>query len=231
MDDMHWTYLTIPETLDALALDLQQYDPQPALLKEIFARLSAGHPVRPPPLSQAEQATFYLIHLLETLPLSPRELADIAGRMLETRALADRDSPGIWVRDQMDRFECLQCGVCCTHLFYETGCTPEDYQAWQAAGLSRILERVRVVEGQTGSPEYHIWMNPKTGAMEPECPWLVPNQNGRPMECSIQAHKPMVCRQYPFTRKHARLTGCRGRFHHAPRTRPMPPLPLDASPS
>ena len=120
--------------------------------------------------------------------------------------------PGIWIEHHMAGFVCCRCGNCCTGLGYDNDCTREDFLVWKAHDRQDILERVMTVAKPGQDPEYRIWMDPATGEISPACPWLMPNQDGQGFVCHIQEFKPEVCRQYPFTRKHARMTGCPGSF-------------------
>jgi Fe-S-cluster containining protein len=42
-----------------------------------------------------------------------------------------------------------------------------------------------------------------------QCPWIFPEPDGR-TTCTIHELKPALCRDFPGSGKHARLTGCPG---------------------
>ena len=57
---------------------------------------------------------------------------------------------------------------------------------------------------------YNDWVDPETGIKTVGCPWLKRVPGSGRLECQIHEVKPDVCRQYPGSRKHARMTGCIG---------------------
>jgi hypothetical protein len=233
--DPHWIFLTPVQAVDAVALDFQAYGPQPDLFRRIAplilgnrCRITAGNekgsgvsvlrgtsfdPVADHHLG------FYLIHVLETGPPDLLTLADICKQVFQTPAIAGHDRTGtvsgIWVHVRMDRFICRQCGQCCRTLDYETGCEKSDIRRWQDIGRTDILAWVQprnTVTGDSG-PAYRIWVNPNTGETARTCPWLAPcPDHADRFICTIHSIKPEVCRQYPFTAKHAAMTGCTGSF-------------------
>lgn len=148
-------------------------------------------------------------------------LAQVCALVFQTRAWKGKSpegtSQGIWIEHHMDDFACLQCGTCCADLGYENDCTLEDYLVWQGLDRQDILERVMKIETKEMPPQYCIWMDPVTQELTPTCPWLLLTLKNTRAVCLIQDVKPEVCRQYPFTRKHARHTGCRGSFSSAAR--------------
>jgi Fe-S-cluster containining protein len=239
--DPHWIFLTPAQAVDAVALDFQAYGPQPDLFRRVAplilgnrCRITAGNGkgcgvsvlrgTTFDPVSD-HHLGFYLIHVLETDPPDLHTLTDICRQVFQTRTIPghDRAGPisGIWVHSQMDRFICRQCGQCCRTLDYETGCEESDIRRWRNSGRTDILAWVR--PWRTGpnvsGPAYRIWVDPCTGETARTCPWLAPcpDHTGR-FICTIHPIKPGVCRQYPYTVKHAFMTGCSGSF--APRTEP-----------
>ncbi|MEX1298462.1 MAG: YkgJ family cysteine cluster protein [Desulfotignum sp.] len=237
--DPHWIFLTPDQAVDAVALDFQTYGPQPDLFRRIAplvlgaqCRVTApdekwsgvwvlrGNTFAP---VEDDQLGFYLIHVLETDPPDLNTLADICRQVFQTHIVAGYDRAGsisgIWIHSQMDRFICHQCGQCCHTLDYETGCEESDIRQWRETGRTDILAWVQC--RNTGpdalGPAYRIWVNPDTGKPARTCPWLTPcpDHAGR-FVCTIHDIKPEVCRQYPYTAKHAVMTGCSG--HFVPRT-------------
>lgn len=231
---MHWTFLKPTQAVDAVAIDFQAYGPQPDLFRRM-APLVLGERCRIRPQDDKlstvsilqgnafypvsdQNLGFYLIHVLETRPPDLNTLADICARVFQTRTFAGYDSAGtisgIWVHSQMESFVCRQCGECCRILNYETGCREADIRRWQDTGRTDILERVKTEapSGNTRVPVHRIWMNPATGEIEPACPWLFPCIDPDRFKCGIHDTKPDVCSQYPYTGKHAVMTGCKGLF-------------------
>ncbi len=156
---------------------------------------------------------------METAPPDLNTLAHICRRVFQTTTFAGKltadDEPGIWVHSQMDGFVCRQCGQCCRQLDYETGCDESDIRLWQDRGRTDILAWVQYLDtpGESVDRAYRIWVDPDTGKTARTCPWLgsCPDHSNR-FVCTIHAIKPEVCRQYPYTAKHAAMTGCSGRF-------------------
>jgi Fe-S-cluster containining protein len=117
---------------------------------------------------------------------------------------------GIWIKIDMTDFQCIQCGHCCRTLNYRDGCSLDDYRRWQKLGRDDILDWVGTVQKDGDIIACRIWMEPGTNQYAEICPWLQQvDRSGRSL-CTIYDVRPTVCRQYPGTRKHARLTGCRG---------------------
>ena len=75
-----------------------------------------------------------------------------------------------------------------------------------------ILEWTDMIDCGDGERVYDIWISPRTGDDVSRCPWLrkLPKQNK--YICRIQGVKPKVCREYPKTEKHAKETGCKGKW-------------------
>lgn len=234
-DDPHWIFLTPVQAVDAVALDFQAYGPQPDLLRRV-APLILGNRCRIKARTEKECGVsvlrgttfdpvadhhlgFYLIHVLETDPPDLTTLADICREVFQTPTTAGRDRTGtisgIWTHVQLDRFICRQCGQCCRTLDYETGCEESDVRRWRDSGRTDILAWVQtrdIPAGDSG-PAYRIWVDPDTGDTARTCPWLAPcPDHADRFVCTIHPVKPEVCRQYPFTAKHAAMTGCSGSF-------------------
>jgi len=228
-DSENWTFLTPAQAVDAIAIDFTAYGPQPALFVSI-APLVLGN--RCTVIHKKGKATvhilqgkafvpvadknlgFYLIHALETTPPDLDTLAEICAKVFQTRTragpLETKNIPGIWIHSQMEAFVCCQCGQCCRSLAYETNCTAADYHLWQSLGRRDILARVKKETCPGKEDRYRIWVDPDTGKTAQTCPWLVacPDDDNR-FACAIQEIKPHICRQYPYTKKHAVMTGCR----------------------
>ena len=219
------TFLTPAQARDAIAADFQQYGPQPALLRRIAPlilgpdfRLQTGEcrirPSRTSPFQPVDDdaLAFFLLHVLEQKEIPLGILARICTQVFETpaRTGCPEKEPGIWIQDQMQGFVCHQCGDCCTRL--ESLCTPKDWQRWHSLGRKDILAWVRPEPMGHGQVRYRIWIDPRTGTPARTCPFLAETPGSHTRTCRIQAVKPEVCREYPFTRKHAAMTGCKGLF-------------------
>jgi hypothetical protein len=227
-DSDNWTFLTPAQAVDAIAIDFTQYGPQPALFAAI-APLILGNRCnvihkREKPIVQILQGKtflsvpdknlgFYLIHVLETAPPDLETLAEICAQVFQTRTRAGpvetKNISGIRVHSQMETFVCSQCGQCCRSLAYENNCTASDYDLWQSLGRRDVLAWVKKESCPGKKDRYRIWVNPDTGKIAETCPWLVPCHDSNRFSCAIQEVKPHICRQYPYTKKHAVMTGCR----------------------
>ncbi|WDP89577.1 MAG: YkgJ family cysteine cluster protein [Desulfobacter sp.] len=221
------TFLTRAQVVDAVAADFGQYGPQPELFRRI-APLVLGTDFKTGAAGGEEQAWvrrgggytpvgdtalgFYLIHILETADPDEKMLAWIAELVFEVAAGPGTDGgrTGVWIENQMKGFACKGCGNCCTQL--DTVCTAKDVEAWKTLGRHDILEWVREEAGPGGKRAYRIWVDPRTGERADSCPFLGTWPGSASFFCTIQEVKPRVCREYPFTKKHAGQTGCPGFF-------------------
>lgn len=219
-------FLTLSQAIDAIATDFQQYGPQPDLfhkigplilgndfktdvfngLKQAWIRLDGEEPferVNPAGLA------LYLIHMLETVEKDAASMAQICALVFETpvRPGEVEKEAGVWIENQMAGFVCRRCGHCCHGLTHE--CAREDLQSWEQLGRSDILSWVKKTKTH-GQVQYQAWIDPNTGQTAESCPFLGREPDTNQFCCAIQAVKPMVCREYPYTRKHARNTGCMG---------------------
>ncbi|MCF8126754.1 MAG: YkgJ family cysteine cluster protein [Desulfotignum sp.] len=226
-----WTFLTRAQAIDAIAIDFQAYCPQPDLFRCVAPlilgnRCNVRHPNKHAgvwilqgnafyPVADQDLG-FYLIHVLETATPDLETLAEICALVFQTRTCAGYDKTknisGIWILSQMDTFVCRQCGKCCRTLAYETGCTRTDYSRWQDLDRQDILAWVCKETENSKTGPYRIWVNPDTGKTARTCPWLAPCPEENRFLCTIHDLKPSVCRQYPYTKKHAVMTGCKGVF-------------------
>lgn len=227
------TFLTEQEAKTAVEIDFQQYGPQPRLFRDLSPLILGSRAIL---LEQGKHAGVWIKkgrknnlhhihdnelgnHLCRTLQAKAYPLpilAEICTRTFQVRACPgpnpDDTKQGIWIESDMDNFHCSQCGDCCRNLAFHDDCTEHDYYRWQRLGLAHILARVRVLEACGKPTGYKIWVEPGTTHLSNVCPWLkeIPGENR--WTCLIQDVKPEICTQYPFTRKHALMTGCRGKF-------------------
>lgn len=218
------TFLTAAQVVDAVASDFGQYGTQPGLFRKIASQI-LGRDFKPgsawgdgkcmirrggqfAPVTD-EALGFYLVHILETAELDTETLARIAGVVFEVDARPGRGAEaGVWIENQMKGFDCKGCGHCCRRL--ATQCTAGDVAQWQRLGRRDILAWVREQPAAGGGIEYRIWVDPNTGETAAACPFLAPQPGGSAFLCTIEAVKPRICREYPFTKKHAAQTGCPG---------------------
>jgi len=221
------TFLTLPQAIDAVAADFRQYGPQFDIFRKIgplilgndfkigifngferaWIRRNNGHPFEP---VEDTAFGFYLIHVLETSEKDAAGMAKICALVFQTPARPGmvEGEFGVWIENQMADFVCKRCGNCCRHL--GNVCTREDWQLWQRLGRSDILSWVKKEQSNDGQIQYRIWIDPQTGQPAESCPFLAPQPGKNTFGCTIQAVKPLVCREYPFTKKHAQHTGCKG---------------------
>ena len=122
---------------------------------------------------------------------------------------AETGAPGIWVHTGMESFHCRQCGQCCRHLDYQDQCTVDDVSVWKRLGRADLAARAVPVQRDGRVSHYRIWKRLEGDTQWEDCPWLQPRPDGR-WVCEIHEDKPDICRQYPGSRKHARMTGCIG---------------------
>lgn len=119
----------------------------------------------------------------------------------------DFHQTGIWVQDEMDRFQCKKCGNCCLSLpdAYNTFVLDEDVERWRLEGRGDVLAYV------TSHPSGNLaWTDTQTGEFLEACPWLSKGSQTGHFMCAIHATKPRHCADYPHTKRHAFNTGCRG---------------------
>lgn len=222
-------FLTQEEAVDAIRRDLQHYGAQTDLLCELFPIVMGAGALALPDedrqsvwikqKSRGPMRSIRCSDLAETLfthmtrqAASTERLAEFCRGIFKETATPGRDrhsrQAGVWVETGMDGYNCRQCGRCCLTLDYHAECTAADYRRWQAASRDDILRWVRLVPGKNGVPAYRIWVAPGTDEPVSTCPFLTKQTGNEKRTCAIHAVKPEICRQYPFTRKHARMTGC-----------------------
>ncbi len=109
-------------------------------------------------------------------------------------------------------FNCKQCGNCCLNLgdAFETCATDQDIQLWNEEKRDDIFEWIDPISVGGGQFVYDIWISPVTGDDVSRCPWLRKLPKKDKYICRIPDVKPVHCKKYPRSRKHAKETGCRG---------------------
>ncbi len=222
------TFLTLAQAIDAVAADFGQYGPQPDLfrkigplilgndfktgisngVKRVWIRLNRNQPFT---LVDDTALSFYFIHVLETSEKNAASIAQICALVFQTPAArpgVSEGKSGVWIESHMNEFVCKRCGNCCRRLGHV--CLQEDRQLWERLRRSDILSWVKKEQLDTGEVQYRIWIDPQTGEPAESCPFIAQQPGKAIFYCTIQAVKPLVCREYPFTKKHAQHTGCRG---------------------
>lgn len=233
MSERETLFLTPDEARDAIARDFSQYPDQPKLLASLVPlvfgddayliqepnrrRVWLKSPRLEKPAALAvDRLGESVLQQLDRQPPSPEQMARICTRVFQTPVTPGRSRgrdgqflPGFWVRTGMDAFVCLQCGRCCRKLDYRDGCSVADYRRWLESGRSDILKWVGTVKRNGEVIRCRIWMVPGTNRYAEICPWLKRGNAPNRYVCTIHDVRPTICRQYPGTRKHARMTGCR----------------------
>ena len=234
MPDRERILLSRDQVLEAITRDFGQYPSQTNLLSSLVpmvfgedaylvsdprsARLWLKIPERKKPFSIDEsQLAQRLLQRLKTAPPTEERLAEICTRIFQVPANAagsgkDPTVSGVWVEAGMDGFRCQQCGRCCRQLDYRDGCSVEEYRRWRECGRSDILRWVGTVKEEGRVVACRIWMVPGTNRFADRCPWLKRGDRPDRFVCTIHDLRPFICRQYPGSRKHARMTGCRGKW-------------------
>ena len=231
MADNYRIFLSPAETVSAIRFDFNQYAPQTRLFLDISPLILGpgwtviedgrhdGLWIAPPnhrrrkikKISSQDLAAILLHALAENRP-GLEILSELCEKIFQSRAYPGSDpsgcKEGIWLETGMERFQCRQCGRCCTNLDYRLELTAADYELWQELGRTDILEWVATFRRGGRITAYAIWVWPGTRQYVPVCPWLEEIAGTTMMQCRIHSVKPEVCRQYPATRKHAHMTGC-----------------------
>jgi Fe-S-cluster containining protein len=232
MSNKERLFLTIDEALDAVRGDLAQYASQFQLLaviwpmvfgdgayvlrddrsRSIWAKTSDIAKLIP---SSEDDLKQRILDRLGRCPPDPQHLARISSRVFGAHVEAGAGpagdpSSGIWIDTGMADFVCCQCGRCCLTLNYHDGCSVADVQRWQDLGRTDILDWVGTIKQDEQVTACRIWIKPGTNDFAETCPWLARSPDPNRYVCTIHDVRPTICRQYPGSRKHARMTGCAG---------------------
>lgn len=224
--------LSIDEALDALRMAFVQYPVQLNLLSNIWPLVFGQdayvqQDARRPSVwakipgkdklirTNAHDLKARILAQLRRSPPAPDDLARICAMVFGTRVQAEKGAAagsfmGIHFHTDMADFVCRRCGHCCRKLEYRDGCTVADYRRWQELGRDDILRWVGTVRKDGRVVACRIWMVPGTNRFAETCPWLKRSADQDRFACTIHDERPTICRQYPGSRKHARMTGCRG---------------------
>ena len=233
MDEKEKIFLTQDQAIDAIHIDFKQYGSQFDLFQELCPIITDNKSIvtkegrntcvlitrgRKSKMRQmhVRELGDYLIHTLrdKSNPLSV--ISVICSKVFQTKSWIAPNpvngAAGIWLETEMAHFQCRQCGNCCRNLKYHNDCSEKDYKRWEALGRKDILEKVLIITSENKRLEYKIWKEPGSNRLYPKCPWLIPSHFKDRFACQIHDVKPDYCRQYPLTRKHAMMTGCKGIF-------------------
>lgn len=231
MEGKDVVYLETREARRALLADFRQYDPQIMLFAEILPLITEGRARLRREKGKdgawlqrsgrknlrwetGEKLVETVCHALQTADLSIEQLAVICGRVFRAKATVvpapDAGRRIIRIETGMERFSCRHCGMCCRTLDYSREVTAEDVARWQADNRQDILKWVATTPAPGNETRYRIWIVPGTNRRAAVCPFLGKEDATSHRICNIQEVKPSVCRQFPFSRKHGLMTGCRG---------------------
>ena len=218
-------FLTHTQALTAIRADIEQYAPQKSLFRALCPILLGRQTVaapdedgvwietgKPGKMKAVSWETLrgLLCTAVSTLPKDLDHIAGILSRVFEAPVevgIDDSGKQGVWLETGMGDFTCRLCGRCCSSLDYHDHCTAADIHRWRLAGRHDLIARARPIRGGGRISHYRIWISADGRHTRQTCPWLRPAGEDR-FICSIQDHKPEICRQYPGSRKHARMTGC-----------------------
>ena len=223
-------FLDADQAVAAVCRDLRQYEPQTVLMCEILRVLNRPEAVK----RDADGCHTWVGPAVHgrLQRLTPPELVDhvctrLAAARLPVETLAsicrrvfragvhpvkpsDGTAVGVAIETAMTHFSCRQCGQCCRELNYHHSVTAADVSRWRSLGREDILAWVGRFRRRDGGEAYQIWVIPESNRFAETCPFLKRGTSSHRWVCGIHDVKPTICRQYPVTRKHAIMTGCRG---------------------
>ena len=224
-------FLTTQEAIQAIITDFRQYEPQIILFSGIIRLITNNqiHLKRAPEKNGAwinrsntaqmkwlngPELVKYMCDVIAQTRWNPNLLASACARIFRTRAGPDVDpntgKTGVRIETNMEGFVCRQCGHCCRFLDYHNEVTTEDVAIWKRSGRNDILKWVHEIRCD-GQPEtYQAWVVPGTQKQAETCPFLEKESSTQHWKCRVHDDKPAICRQYPLSRKHAFMSGCRG---------------------
>jgi len=230
-------FLTRREAIDAICIDFQQYDAQFMLFAEVLRLITQDslHLKREPGKNGAwinglgqntmqwmegPELIAFMCEMVRSADWTIDLLLSVSQRVFQSRVRTDVDpdtgDAGIQIETNMEDFHCRQCGRCCKSLDYHHEVTSGDVARWKASGCHEVLNWLEVTKAKDRLPIYRIWVSPKTGQLATPCPFLKKDPTSNRRYCRIHDIKPVICRQYPVSRKHALMTGCLGFQRPAP---------------
>lgn len=223
-------FLDSDQAVAAICRDLRHYEPQTVLMCEILRVLNGPEAVKRDadgihiwvgPAVHGRLQRLSPVELIEHVcsqvvaaRLSAETLAPICRRVFQAGVHpmkpADGKPEGLAIETAMKDFSCVQCGQCCRELNYRHGVSTADVARWKDLGREDILAWVGCFRRRDGTEDFQIWVVPGTNRFAETCPFLKQGASSHLWICTIHDVKPTICRQYPITRKHALMTGCRG---------------------
>jgi Fe-S-cluster containining protein len=224
-------FLTTREAIQAIIADFRQYDPQIILFSGIIHLITNNqiHLKRTPGKNGAwisqpgtsrmkwlegPELVDYMCDTIFRTRWHPDLLAAACSRIFQARAMPDEDAAsgevGVRIETHMESFVCRLCGHCCRFLDYYNEVTAEDVAIWKRSGRNDILKWVHKIRCDGQPEKYQAWVVPGTQKQVDTCPFLQKDSDTGHWKCRIHDAKPAICRQYPLSRKHAIMTGCRG---------------------
>jgi Fe-S-cluster containining protein len=231
MEKRETVFLTPGQALRAAAADLRQYAPQMMLICEVIRLIQGADTVirsktredgawvrvsgrRNMQWMTGPALVDHLCGLLDGVDRNSNLLLRICSRIFQAPAAPAVDpetgDPGILLETGMENFVCRQCGRCCRALDYRNALSGTDVEKWRRAGRTDILAWVGVFRKDTDREAYRMWIDPTTRQPVTVCPFLAKSPESNRWFCRIQNVKPSICTEYPFSRKHAKMTGCSG---------------------
>ncbi len=223
--------LSREQALESICFDFRQYGVQVMLFCEILRLISRGMIAvkkasgkegiwistparRHMQWFDGNELIEYMCKTITSAALDPETLAAVCARVFQTRAIPETDphtgETGVRIDTGMESFRCRQCGQCCKFLDYHNEVSTEDIRRWEKRGRFDILKWVGRMRNADGKDIFQIWVIPGTRQLAEVCPFLhkMPTENRS--ICRIHDEKPFICRNYPVSCKHARMTGCPG---------------------
>ena len=229
--EKEYIFLTIEQARRAITIDFRQYDPQILLFCSIIGLIS-DHAIRfkrepdkgglwvnqtgSPNMRwlEGDRLVEFMCSAVNNAKWTPELLATVSSRVFHSRVQTATDPEtgrmGVRIETQMASFACRQCGRCCSALDYRYEVNEEDVLRWKALDRRDILQWVERVDCHKGRTGYRVWVVPGTHKRSESCPFLKKNPANNLWVCQIHTVKPQICRNYPVSRKHALMTGCRG---------------------
>jgi len=224
-------FLTTEEAIDAITIDFRQYRPQIMLFCSIIRLISGSeiHFQREPGKEgvwinqrartnmrwiEGAELVDYMCAAIRRTPWTIELLATVCRCVFQGRATPatapDTGCEGLEIDTQMNDFKCRQCGRCCRSLDYGHEVRDEDVKLWRSLGRDDILRWVETTFQKDKIVAYRIWIVPGSQERARTCPFLKKEPAANRWTCAIHEVKPLICRNYPVSRKHAVMTGCRG---------------------
>ncbi len=105
-------------------------------------------------------------------------------------------------------FKCTSCGKCCLEGASQLQANEADIALWQEHA-PHLLEFV-TIHGDAGRRTGDLWIGARSKKPSTRCRWIKKYPRRNEYYCRIYDWRPTVCRRYPTSIDHARLTDCPG---------------------